>query len=68
MPFMEPLWMDPPIGTWAIILEGMEMKGNTVCDKWVRFKVRGVSASLGPADCGLLLSPECVTPLCLIHT
>lgn len=35
-------------------------------DIWVRFKVGSVSASLGPTDRGLLLSPECVTPLCLI--
>lgn len=66
MPFMEPLWMYPPIRMWAIILKGMEMEGNPVRDMWVRFKVGGVLATLGPAD--LLLSPECVTPLCLIHT
>lgn len=66
MPFMEPLWMYPPIRMWTIILKGMEMEGNPVRDMWVRFKVGGVLATLGPAD--LLLAPECVTPLCLIHT
>ena len=43
-------------------------EGDPMCDKWVRFNVGGVSASLGPADRDLLLSPECWTSLCLIHT
>lgn len=66
-PFIEAPWVYQPIRMRVIILKGMEMKGNTASDMWVRFKVGGVSASLGPSDRGLLLSPECVTPLCLIQ-
>lgn len=47
---VEAPWIYQPIRMWVIILKGMEMKGNTVCDMWVRFKVGGVSAALGPAD------------------
>lgn len=42
-PFMGVPQIHQPTRMWVIILKGMEMKGNTVCDK-----VSGVSASLGP--------------------
>lgn len=48
--FMETPWIDEPLRMWVIILKGMEMKGSTVCNVWVRFKGGGFSASLGPAD------------------